>query len=117
MSDMVYRKIAAKIRALRDFKNITQTELAKKLGFKSGTSVGYWESAKKKPSPETLAAMADLFDIPRNYFFKEFANNAEEYGTAQIKEGLTEEDVLYLDAMADLVREIKGRKNATKGDV
>jgi len=115
MIEIVYRKIGAKIKALRNYKGVSQTDLAKTLDFSSGTSVGYWESGKKKPTPETLAAIADFFGVPRNYFFKEFEKAAEVYGTAQINEGLSEDEVFYLEAMADLVREIKGEHNAKKG--
>lgn len=51
------------IRYLRKLKNMTQEELATKLGYKSFTTIQKWESGDSEPNLKKLKQIAELFDI------------------------------------------------------
>lgn len=51
------------IRYLRKLKNMTQEELADKLGYKSFTTIQKWESGDSEPNLKKLKQIAELFDI------------------------------------------------------
>lgn len=55
-----------RIKELRISQNLTQAELANKLGFNRGT-VGDWETRGKEPSFITLCDIASLFDVTIDY--------------------------------------------------
>ena len=55
-----------RVKDLRKAHNLTQLELAKKLGFNRGT-VGDWETRGKEPSFITLCDIATLFDVSIDY--------------------------------------------------
>lgn len=53
-----------KIKKLRKDKKISQKELAKKLGYKSGTGYHYIETGKRNIKAETLAKIAQILNVP-----------------------------------------------------
>ncbi len=55
-----------RIKELRLSQNLTQAELANKLGFNRGT-IGDWETRGKEPSFITLCDIASLFDVTIDY--------------------------------------------------
>lgn len=59
-----------KIRTLRKAKKISQKELAKKIGYKSGTGYHYIESGKRSIKAETLAKIAEILEIPVEELYK-----------------------------------------------
>ncbi len=56
-----------RIRQLRDEKNITQEELAKKLNLSSKGIVSMYEKDDRKPSLEVLIKLSDIFDCSIDY--------------------------------------------------
>lgn len=52
---------AQRIKELRKKNNMTQVQLAEKLGVSKGT-VAMWETGKRKPSYDTLNDLCDIFD-------------------------------------------------------
>ncbi|MHC1719116.1 MAG: helix-turn-helix domain-containing protein [Clostridiaceae bacterium] len=52
---------------LRKKNEMTQQELASKLGFESYTPVNLWEAGKRKPSSDVLIQLADLFNVTTDY--------------------------------------------------
>src|SRR5437867_1457660 len=54
--------IAARIRAGRELRGWTQSELADRLG-KTQTAVSYWESARRTPSVPDLLELADVLRV------------------------------------------------------
>lgn len=50
------------IRYLRKKNNLSQDDLAEKLGYKSYTTIQKWESGVSEPPFKALRMMADLFD-------------------------------------------------------
>jgi transcriptional regulator with XRE-family HTH domain len=52
-----------KIKKLRKDKKISQKEIAKKLGYKSGTGYHYIETGKRNIKAETLAKIAQVLNV------------------------------------------------------
>lgn len=63
------------LKKLRKSENLTQRQLAEKLGF-SFSSIGMYESGKREPSFEVLEAIADYFNVNIDYLLdRENKNN------------------------------------------
>ena len=58
--------LARNIRFLRKKFNMSQEELADKLGYKNYTTVQKWESGVSEPPLKKVHALAELFDIEIN---------------------------------------------------
>lgn len=58
--------IGAKVKALRIQNDITQEELAKKIGVTSGT-IGMIETDNRKPSLDVLKKIATVFNVSTDY--------------------------------------------------
>lgn len=59
-----------KIKFLRKENGLTQLELAKRLDV-APTSVSSWERGANKPLMDKIEVMAQMFDVPLSYFFKD----------------------------------------------
>lgn len=57
-----------RIRYLRNLREMTQSEMAKKAGISQG-SLAHFESGRASPSVKTLMAMAEALDINTAIFF------------------------------------------------
>lgn len=55
--------LAERIRVMRKSRDMTQQQLADKLGVACST-IAMYETAKREPNLETLEAMADIFNVP-----------------------------------------------------
>ncbi|KWZ77448.1 helix-turn-helix domain-containing protein [Anaerococcus tetradius] len=51
------------IRYLRKLKNMTQDDLAEKLGYKSFTTIQKWESGNSEPNLKKLKQLAEIFNV------------------------------------------------------
>lgn len=109
MQNKVYSRIAAKIKVLINYKNMSYHTMGKAIGW-GKAAVGHWIRMERTPPNEALAKMADLAGISRDYFFKEFSSPGEVFGTAEIDESINEDELYYMEAMADLVRELQKAK-------
>ena len=59
---VVKEAIAANLRAFRKSYKLKQTELAEKIGT-TQRNISYWENGMTQPDIDTLARIADFFDI------------------------------------------------------
>lgn len=59
-----------KMKRLRKERKITQTEIAKKIGYKTGVGYHYIETGKRKIKAETLAKIAEILNIPVNELYE-----------------------------------------------
>lgn len=60
---MMLKRVAENIKTMRLSRQLTQRELAKRLGISSST-IAMWETAKREPDFESLEALADEFNVP-----------------------------------------------------
>jgi transcriptional regulator with XRE-family HTH domain len=58
--------VGARIRELRQEKNICQNTLAKNINV-SNASISYWETAKQEPGAFALFKMAQYFEVTVDY--------------------------------------------------
>ncbi len=56
----------ARLKELRKAKNVSQTQLAERLGV-SQQAVGKWESGRSSPDPQTVADIASFFGVTADY--------------------------------------------------
>ncbi len=98
--------LGERIRQLRDERNLKQTDLAQALGVNSNT-VSKWELGTQDPSPENIAMLVELFDVPIAYLGgssddRSFSEIDEELGAATAEEDEQE----YLKHMVKLFRDL-----------
>ncbi|EPH96514.1 DNA-binding helix-turn-helix protein [Enterococcus faecalis 13-SD-W-01] len=85
-----------RLKELRTQKKLTQAELAKKLSVSQQT-IGSWEVGRAEPNSETLALLADLFNVSTDYLLgieKAQSNNSSTKAqtvAAHIDDNVTEE--------------------------
>ena len=95
--------VAEKIKALREAENMTQAALAKKLGI-TRSSVNAWEMGISVPSTQYVVELSALFKVSTDYLL-------DIKKTASLSlDGLTEDDVQVVFAVADQLR----KKNKNK---
>jgi repressor LexA len=59
-------KFAIRLKNLREHNNLTQEQLAKKIGV-STSLIGLYETGARKPSRERLSSLSTLFDVSMDY--------------------------------------------------
>ena len=104
-NNYIYKRIIAKIKLLLLMKDMTNEDLGDAIGW-GKAAVGHWLRLERMPPNEALQKIADIMSIPREFFFKEFANNMQVYETAELYD-MTEDEFYYFEAMSDYVRTIQ----------
>lgn len=84
---------AEKLKELRFFKKITQTELSQVLGVSQQT-VGSWETSNSTPNLTMLGKLADYFEVSADYLL---GRNENDLGNI-----LSDDQVMLLDAFGEL---------------
>jgi transcriptional regulator with XRE-family HTH domain len=67
--------LGQKLRKLRKSKKWTLGEVAKKLGLKGHSTYSNWEYDRREPDLETIARIAELYDVDPNYLMPNQKNN------------------------------------------
>jgi len=67
---MSLKSFGSILRHYRDLKNISQRDLAQKLGVAPST-IGMYERNAREPSFETIYRIAEVLDVPASVFFSE----------------------------------------------
>lgn len=86
--------ISEKIKFLREQKELTQSDLAKKLNI-TRSSVNAWEMGISVPSTQYIVELANLFSVSTDYLL-----GVEKTSTIDIA-GLTEKDVQMIYSLAE----------------
>lgn len=86
--------VADRIKALREQKDLTQTELAKLLGI-TRSSVNAWEMGISTPSTQYIVELAQIFKVSTDYLL--CINNSATVSVA----GLDEKDVQLVHAVIE----------------
>lgn len=68
-------EIGERIKELREKKNLTQSELAEMLGFKTYTTVSKWESNDNYPKGRDLKKLSEIFNVTSDYLLGLTADN------------------------------------------
>lgn len=89
--------IADKIKLLREAKDLTQADLARKLGV-TRSGVNAWEMGITVPSTQFVAALAELFEVSADYLL-----GLEKTATVSV-EGLTERQVAAVTEMIECMK-------------
>lgn len=90
--------VADRIKALREEKGITQTELSKLLGI-TRSSVNAWEMGISVPSTQYIVELANIFKVSTDYLL--CVDNSATISVA----GLTEKDIQLVHAMISHLKE------------
>ena len=96
--------IADKIKSLRKAKNITQSALAKRLGF-TLSSVNAWEAGVSVPSTMYVVALARIFGVSTDYLLE------RHHGAVLDVSGLDDEAIRILNEMVQYMKDMKGKGN------
>ena len=89
--------IADKIKFLREQKEYTQTELAKKLGI-TRSSVNAWELGISVPSTQYIVELSNIFSVSTDYLL-----GVEKTSTIDAS-GLTEKDMEMVYKLAEYLK-------------
>lgn len=89
--------IAERIRFLREQKNYTQTDLAKKLGI-TRSSVNAWEMGISVPSTQYIVELSSIFSVSTDYLL-----GVEKTSTIDIS-GLTEQDIEMIYTLTEYLK-------------
>ena len=89
---------ADRIKALREAREWTQAELARKMNM-TRNGINSWEQGLSMPSPPSLVDLARLFSVSTDYLL-----GVENYSAVNVT-GLNEADVALLAQLADRLRE------------
>lgn len=60
------KKLKVRIKELREENSLTQTQLAKKLGY-SQTAIAKWESGQRSPDADTIISLALFFNVSTDF--------------------------------------------------
>ena len=94
--------IAERISKLRTQQNLTQSELAKRLGI-TRSSVNAWELGISVPSTQYIVELSELFHVSTDYLLGVCPS-----ATINVA-GLTESDILVVAALVRHLREKNGK--------
>lgn len=90
--------VADKIKALREQKGMTQTDLAKQLGI-TRSSVNAWEMGISVPSTQYIVELAHIFKVSTDYLL-----GVDSTATVSVA-GLTEKDVQLVHSIISHLKE------------
>lgn len=65
--DIDFKLIGLRVKKARQAKNLTQEQLAERLGFVSGDTVGHIECARNKPSLQALIRISMICGVSLDY--------------------------------------------------
>ena len=89
--------IAERIKFLREQKEYTQTELAKRLGI-TRSGVNAWEMGISVPSTQYIVELSGIFSVSTDYLL-----GVEKTSTIDVS-GLTETDIEMIYKLADYLK-------------
>lgn len=72
---MDYEKLGVRVRQERERNNLTQSELARKVGV-TGSFIGHIERGEKKASVETLVALCNALEISPSVLLRDSLSDA-----------------------------------------
>ena len=98
------------LKAARKAKNMTQVEVAKRIGL-AQISYSSWEKGTTKIDHTSLIKLSELFEVSVDYLLGKETENKKE-PASENRDGLTEMEIEILDRMSKLTPEDRGRVHA-----
>ena len=95
------RMIAERIKLLREYNGLTQSELARQLGI-TRSGVNAWEMGISVPSTQYIVELARLFKVSTDYLL-----GVDTTSTVNVS-GLSESDILIVN---ELVRHLRSKNS------
>ncbi len=103
--------LSERLKTLRKEAGLTQEQVAKKLGV-SRPAYTYWEKGEKRPTPDKLSNIAQLYGVTTDYLL---GNEPEEDELANVEllfrmtsDGLTEEEkAVFREELIEFMKERK----------
>lgn len=95
--------VAERIKALREQKQMTQTELARQLGI-TRSGVNAWEMGISVPSTQYIVELANIFRVSADYLL------GREESAALGVSGLTQGDIALVYSLIEHLREKNSEK-------
>lgn len=106
--------LSERLKTLRKEAGLTQEEVAKKLGI-SRPAYTYWEKGEKKPTPDKLTQIANLFGVSTDYLLNNQQEDAVDLSEVELlfrttSKGMTKEEQEVFKQ--ELIEFMKKRKKA-----
>lgn len=98
------------LKAARKAKNMTQVEVAKRIGL-AQSSYSAWENGTTKIDHTSLLKLSELFEVSVDYLLGK-EGNQQKKPAPEVGDGLSEIDIDILERMAKLTPEDRGRVHA-----
>ncbi|XHW39296.1 helix-turn-helix transcriptional regulator [Streptococcus dysgalactiae subsp. equisimilis] len=110
--------LSERLKTLRKEAGLTQEEVAKKLEI-SRPAYTYWEKGEKKPTPDKLTQIANLFGVSTDYLLNNQVDDEIDLSEVELlfrttSKGLTEEEQVAFKK--ELIEFMKKRKKMFEGD-
>ena len=70
MNTVSMEKFTARLKELRNDKNLSQTDLASSTGLTQG-AITYWETGQRIPNAKAIIILARFFDVSTDYLLGE----------------------------------------------
>ena len=110
MDERYKRTIANRIKALRKSHNLTQEELAEKLGLKNKSSIANYESGKMAPCDEVKIKLCNLFNCSVDYLMGLSEAKALSIKNKRLEDRLKSAEITYYHLYKSCQAEIESLK-------
>ncbi len=77
LKEVCFMTFGSKIKYLLEVQNMTQTELAEKLGCRQSVVSRWIKTNSNNPKMSTMQKLSEIFNVPINYFFDAFAEKIQ----------------------------------------
>ena len=114
MYERYKRNMANRIKALRKSHNLTQEELAEKLGLKNKSSIANYESGKMAPCDEVKIKLCNLFNCSVDYLMGLSEAKALSIKNKRLEDRLKSFEITYYHLYKSCQAEIESLKRQIK---
>jgi len=104
-----YKSIGLKIKEAREFANMSQKDLADKIGYESATAISLLESGERKVSIGDLQKMSDIFKLDIKFFLGQKEKKPDFLFALRADKSLTQSEQ---DQILNFIDFVKKQNNA-----
>lgn len=106
-----YKSIGLKIKEAREFANMSQKELADKIGYESATAISLLEAGERKVSINDLQKMSDIFKRDIKFFLGQEEKKPDFLFALRADKSLTQKDQDQIINFIDFVKQQNNGKS------